>query len=49
MDRSKFFQQFLIAVNDPESALDARFGRESFAALATALERRIGWYWLVAW
>jgi len=29
-------------MHDPETALDVRFGWESFAALATALERRIG-------
>jgi hypothetical protein len=39
---SKFFQEFLVAIDNPETALDVRFGWESFAALATALERRIG-------
>jgi len=38
----EFFQQFLVAIDDPETALDSCFGRKSFAALATALERRIG-------
>ena len=40
---AKFFDEFLIAVYDPETALHLRLGRESFAALANALERRIGW------
>jgi hypothetical protein len=41
---AKFFDEFLIAVYDPETVLHVRLGRESFAALANALERRIGWY-----
>ena len=40
---AKFFGEFLIAVYDPETALHVRLGRESFAALANALERRTGW------
>jgi hypothetical protein len=39
---AKFFCEFFVAMHDPETALDVRFGWESFAALATALERRIG-------
>jgi hypothetical protein len=42
---SKFFQKFLVAVDDSHAALHARFGWESFAVLATAL----GWYGFVAW
>ena len=47
---AKFFDEFLIAVYDPEAALDVGIGRESFAALANALERRIGWFCFgIAW
>ena len=47
---AKFFDEFLIAMYDPEAALHVRLGWESFAALANALERRIGWCCLgIAW
>jgi len=39
---AKFFDEFLIAVHDAIAAAYLRFGRESFAALTAALERRIG-------
>ncbi|HVJ62611.1 MAG TPA: hypothetical protein VM555_07850, partial [Tahibacter sp.] len=35
---AQFFGQHLVAVNDPDSALDLRLGRESAASLATDLE-----------
>ena len=34
---TKFFDEFFVAMHDPETAFDVRFGRKSFAALATAL------------
>jgi hypothetical protein len=39
---AELFDEFLVAVHDPVTGLDVGFGRESAAALATALERRIG-------
>jgi hypothetical protein len=44
---AKFFYEFLIAMDDPETSLDMGFRWESFAALTAALERRIGWYSVV--
>jgi len=41
---AKFFEELLLAVDGSIAALHIRFRRESFATLATALERRIGWY-----
>jgi hypothetical protein len=37
---AKFLQQLFVVVYDSVTAFDAGFGGESFAALATALERR---------
>jgi hypothetical protein len=39
---AKFFDQLFFAMHDAVTAPDLDFGRESFAALATARERRIG-------
>jgi hypothetical protein len=37
---AEFLDQFLVAMNDAMTALDARFGREPFPTLAAALERK---------
>jgi hypothetical protein len=43
---AQFFQQIFVAMDRPKAGFHLGLGRKSFAALATALERRIGWYWL---
>jgi hypothetical protein len=39
---TELFDEFLIAVHEPETASDLRLGREAFPTLAGDLESRVG-------